>query len=233
MPRGNTFFIGTDETWRWRNPYGETYMDAFWRNVVRHLASGRLQRRDDLLELALDRNLVETGDKLRVSLRVLGEELQPAVGAEYGVFLRKEDGTVERRPLRAVPGEPGSFQATFTMADPGAFSFLVHANQNPADRVLARADVLVRIPDRELADSSQDAETLRRVSEASSGTDAKARSLFLAQASLLAEDFAGRKPYESREESQTRPAWDSIWSIAVLLLLLGTEWILRKRARLV
>lgn len=233
MPRGNTFFLGTDETWRWRNPYGETYMDAFWRNVVRQLASGRLQRRDDLLELTLDRNLLETGDKLRVTLRVLGEELQPASASEQVVFLRKEDGNVERRALRAVPGEPGSFQATFTMADPGAFSFLVHANQNPADRVLARADVLVRIPDRELADSSQDAETLRRISEASSGPDAKARSLFLAQASLLAEDFAGRKPHESREESQTRPAWDSGWSLAVLLLLLGIEWILRKRARLV
>ena len=39
--------------WRWRDPYAEIYMDPFWRNVVRHLARGRLERRDELLELSL------------------------------------------------------------------------------------------------------------------------------------------------------------------------------------
>jgi uncharacterized membrane protein len=38
--RGRTFFIATDETWRWRRPYGEKYQDRFWINVVRHLANG-------------------------------------------------------------------------------------------------------------------------------------------------------------------------------------------------
>ena len=116
----------------------------------------------------------------------------------------------ERRTLRATPGDPGTFQGTFTMADPGAFSFLVFANQNPADAVQAREDVLVRIPDRELAQSSQDAETLQRIAEASSGQDGRARYVFLADAEELAKDFAGRRPYENREETRTRPAWDDL-----------------------
>jgi hypothetical protein len=232
-PRGRTFFIATDETWIWRDPYGETYQDAFWRNVVRHLAQGRLQRRDDLLELSVDKVVLETGDKVRVILRVHDAELQPTVAAEQPVFLRDSKGAVERRVLRATPGEPGTFQSTFTMADPGAFSFLVFANHNPADAVQAREDVLVRIPDKELAESSQDADTLRRIAEGSSSQDAKGRYVFLADAELLAADFANRKPYENREETRTRPAWDHLWSLLVLLLVLAAEWILRKRARLV
>lgn len=232
-PRGRTFFMASDETWRWRYPYGEIYMDAFWRNVVRHLAQGRLQRRDDLIELSVDKLVVETNDKVRVMLRVHDEELQPATASEHPVFLRDQKGNVERRTLRATPGEPGTFQASFTMADPGAFSFLVFANQNPADTVQAREDVLVRLPDRELAQSSQDAETLQRIAEASSGQDGRARYVFLADAGQLARDFAGRRPFENREETVTRPAWDSMWSLAVLLLLLSLEWVLRKRARLV
>jgi uncharacterized membrane protein len=232
-PRGTTFFLGTDETWRWRDPYAETYMDAFWRNVVRYLAQGRLQRRTDLLELTVDKNQLETGDKVRVQLRVQDSELQPTQAAEQPVFLRDQKNQVEKRVMRAVPGEPGLFQASFTMADPGAFSFLVFANQNPADAVIAREDVLVRVPDRELADSSQDAAALQRIAEASHGSDASGRYVFLAAAAELAAEFQNRKSYESREDTRTRPAWDTAWSLAALLLVLGAEWLLRKRARLV
>ena len=35
--RGKTFFLATDETWRWRKPYGEKYQDTFWLNVVQYL----------------------------------------------------------------------------------------------------------------------------------------------------------------------------------------------------
>jgi hypothetical protein len=232
-PRGTTFWLGTDETWRWRDPYAETYMDAFWRNVVRYLAQGRLQRRTDLLELTVDKAQLETGDKVRVQLRIQDSELQPNTATEQPVFLRDQKNQVDRRQLRAVPGEPGLFQASFTMADPGAYSFVVFANQNPADAVIAREDVLVRVPDRELADSSQDAETLRRIAAASHGADASGRYLFLADAAELVADFANRKSYQSREDSRTVPAWDSLWSLLGLLAVLGAEWLLRKRARLV
>ncbi|MEY4830649.1 MAG: hypothetical protein RLZZ562_2445 [Planctomycetota bacterium] len=232
-PRGNTFFIATDETWIWRYPYGELYQDAFWRNVVRHLAQGRLQRRNDLLELTVDKIVLETGDSVRVQLRAQDTELQPTAEQEQPIFLRDQKGQVERRSLRSVPGEPGTYQATFTMNDPGAFSFLVFQNQNPADTVQAREDVLVRLPDRELADSSQDAATLQKIAQASSEKDGRARSVFLADADSLAQDFKERKAYQSREETRTKPAWDRMTSLLVLLLLLGAEWILRKRARLV
>lgn len=233
FPRGTTFFLATDETWRWRDPYAELYMDAFWRNVVRHLARGRLERRNDLLELTLDKTLAETGDRVRVQLRVHDNELQPAISNEQPIFLRDAENETQKRILRSVPGEPGLYQSSFTMADAGAFSFLVFANDNPADAVLAREDVLVRIPDQELADSSQDADTLRRVSEASHGVDNSGRYVFLGDATSLVTDFKDRKSYETREDTMTRPVWDTGWSLFLVLLVLGLEWLLRKRARLI
>lgn len=232
-PRGNTMFLATDETWRWRDPYAETYMDAFWRNVVRSLAQGRLQRRNDLLELTVDKSQLETGDKVRVQLLVHDTELQPAVAAEQPVFLRDQANNTEKRVLRAVPGEPGMYQATFTMPDAGAYSFLVFANQNKADAVLAREDILVRVPDREMSDSSQDAEQLQRIAEASRGSDTSGRYVFLADVDELAAEFANRKAWESREDTRTRPVWDTLASLLVVLGLLAAEWLLRKRARLV
>ncbi len=232
-PRGTTFFLATDETWRWRDPYAETYMDAFWRNVVRHLAQGRLQRRNDLLELTVDKTQLETGDKLRVQLRVQDAELQPSTAQEAAVFLRDQEGKAEKRVLRALPGEPGTYQASFTMDEAGAFSFLVFANQNPNDSVVAREDVLVKVPDRELSQSSQDQPTLERIAEASGGPAGTGRYVFLADAAELVSELASRKSYESREDTRTRPAWDTGWSLGILLLVLSIEWILRKRARLI
>ena len=232
-PRGLTFFIATDETFRWRDPYGEIYQDTFWRNVVRYLAQGRLQRRNDLIELTVDKLTLETGDKVRVQLRMLDAELQPAVQSEQPIFLRDQANATEKRVLRAVPGEPGTYQASFSMLEAGAYSFLVFANDNPVDRVLAREDVLVKVPDREMSQSSQDAETLQRIAEASRSADGSGRYVFLADAASLAGDFASRKAYESREDTRTRPIWDSMWSLLALLCVLATEWLLRKRARLV
>ena len=233
FPRGTTFFLATDETWRWRDPYAELYMDAFWRNVVRHLAHGRLERRNDLLELTLDKTLAETGDRVRVQLRMHDSEMQPAVQNEQPVFLRDTNNLTQKRILRSVPGEPGLYQSSFTMNEAGAFSFLVFANQNPADEVMAREDVLVRIPDSELAGSSQDADTLRRIAEASHGIDNSGRYVFLGDAQSLVADFKDRKSYETREDTQTRPIWDTWWSLLVVISLLGLEWLLRKRARLI
>jgi len=233
FPRGTTFFLATDETWRWRDPYAELYMDAFWRNVVRHLARGRLERRNDLLELTLDKTLCETGDRVRVQLRVQDSELQPSIANEQPIFLRGTDEEAQKRILRSVPGEPGLFQASFAMDDAGAFSFVVYANENPDDAVLAREDVLVRIPDQELADSSQDADALRRIAAASHGTDASARYLFLGDATGLVPEFADRKSLKTREDTRTRPVWDTVWSLLAVLSVLGREWLLRTRARLI
>jgi uncharacterized membrane protein len=228
-PRGRTFFLATDETWHWRNPYGERHFDNFWRNVVRYLAGGRLQRRNDRLELTVDKVLLETGDRLRVSLLVQDEEFNPAVADKRTIFLRPAEGESQRRTLRAVTGEPGHFQASFTMEEPGAISILVNQDDNPANEVLARQDVLVRIPDREMAWSSQDRETLTEVARATRG----GRYLFLARAEEILEEFSGQTPFKHEVDRTTRPAWDNIWTILALLTVLGAEWILRKRARLI
>jgi hypothetical protein len=84
-----------------------------------------------------------------------------------------------------------------------------------------------------MADSSQDAETLRRIAAASRSADVGGRYVFLAEVDSLAADLQARRPAESRQETRTRPAWDTGWSLAGILTVLAIEWLLRKRARLV
>ena len=113
-------------------------------------------------------------------------------------------------------------------------SFLVFAGDNPADKVLAREDVLVKVPDREMARANLDPDALDRISRAAGGGETAAGTYRpLAQASDLAKMFAGRRQVDTPLETTTRSLWDNGWSLAILLVVLGLEWLLRKRARLV
>ncbi len=228
-PRGRTFFMATDETWLWRKPFGEYYQDTFWRNVVRYLAESRLRRRDDRIDLRLSKVVAETGEPIKITLLKHDDELRPSADQEAIVFLRRSDGKPERRSLRAIPGELGSYQGTFQMDRPTSVSVLVFDNDNPADKVLAREDVLVKIPDREMTHSSQDRATLEAIAAASKGGGY----VFLGDAGKLADDFKDRSTPDREIHRQIRTLWDKSWVLAVILTLLAAEWILRKRARLV
>ena len=229
FPRGRTFFIATDETWMWRKPFGEYYQDTFWRNVVRHLAENRLRRRDDRVDLRLSKLVAETGESITITLLIHDDELQPSTAQEAVFYLRRADGDPERRTLRAVPDELGRYQGTFSLDRPASVSVLVFDNDNPLDQVLAREDVLVKIPDREMSHSSQDRETLEMIAKSSKD----GRYVFLGDANDLAEDFRDRRTPDTEIHRQIRTLWDKWWVLAVIVGLLAVEWILRKRARLV
>lgn len=228
-PRGRTFFMATDETWRWRKYYGELFHDRFWRNVVRYLAESRLQRRDDRVDLRLSKVIAETGEPIHIHLQVQDKEMAPSTKSEATVFLRRDGMAPERRVLRVVPGEPGTYKGSFAMDQPASVSVLVYEHDNPDDKILARQDVLVEIPDRELSHSSQDKKTLTAISERSKG----GRYVFLADVDQLALEFSDRKPLEQEINRQTEPIWDRAWVLFLVLALLSAEWLLRKRARLV
>ena len=229
FPRGRTFFMATDETWMWRKPYGEYYQDTFWRNVVRFLAENRLRRRDDRIDLRLSKLVAETGEPITISLFKHDDELQPSTEQEAVFYLRHADGKPERRTLRAIPGELGSYQGTFTLDRPASVSVLIFDNDNPADQVLAREDVLVKIPDQEMRHSSQDRASLEMIASASKD----GRYVFLGDSIELAEDFRDRRTPDTEIHRQIRTLWDKWWVLAVIVGLLAVEWILRKRARLV
>ncbi len=231
VPRGRVMFLATDETWRWRDPYGEKYHDAFWRNVVRHLAAGRLRRRDDRVDLRVDKVIVETGEQVKISLQLLDTELSVRRGSEQAVFFRKADGQPERRMLQAATGanDSGEFEGRFTMPDPGVVSVLVFEDDNPQGETLAREDILVKVPDVEMARSSQDRETLEQIAAASKDGFYS----LLGDLDRLAAVFKERKPYETEVDRSTRPLWDHWWTLAGVLALLTIEWLLRKRVRLV
>src|SRR5208337_2051429 len=67
---GRVFWMGTDESWRWRDRVGERVHQTFWLQVMRWGLAGRLRGQDPQLQVGLDRYLIAPGEAAELKARV-------------------------------------------------------------------------------------------------------------------------------------------------------------------
>ncbi|MDP6850092.1 MAG: hypothetical protein QF524_04040, partial [Planctomycetota bacterium] len=125
-PEGRVGWLGTDETWRWRDPTGERQPSRFWRSLLRHLAAGRLEGDQGRARLEVDRSRIELGESVLLELRLRDENFDP-VSDEEGLLLFRES-TEAPLFMSPVPGRLGVFLARFRSSELGTNSFLLTAD---------------------------------------------------------------------------------------------------------
>ncbi len=218
-PEGWVGWLGTDETWRWRFPDGERYLERFWRGALRHLAATRLRGDQGRARLDVDRSRLEVGEYLQVEARLLDDAYQPVVEESVQVWLL-EPGRAVR--LDAVPGEPGRYRGRLRATDPGSFLLVLPPPGGGPEDALASARFEVVLPSRETRDVSPDHDALRLLAERTGG-----RFVSEADADALLATLDGSERHV-REVASRREALDPRWLLALLLLLASGEWLVRK-----
>ncbi|PIE22813.1 MAG: hypothetical protein CSA62_10210 [Planctomycetota bacterium] len=227
-PKGKVFFAAVDEFWRWRKGYGEKYLDPFWRKVVRTLSENRLRRLDDRVLLTVDEKQIEIGGRVRVHVQLLDEDYNPVLEEKTTIHLRSPGGELLPIELPRLLGQPGEFEALVPFEEDGVYSILVYESAQPGGRPLAREDVVVEIPDKELAFASMNEKGLQELAQQGGGRYAP-----LHRVNELLAAFDGRGAGLKVLDRKTREIWDQAWTLLLVLLLLSLEWILRKKWRLV
>jgi hypothetical protein len=223
-PEGWVGWIGTDETWRWRFPGGETQLQRFWRSALRHLASTRLRGAQGRARLDLDRTQIELGEFLTVEARLKDEAFEP-LRAEEGVpaFI---EGIPAPITLTPVPNAPGTFRGRFRATSLGTGSVYLTRNQEAAGEVLASARFHATLPSREMRDTSQDTAALAGLVEATNGMLVQAD-----QAQQLFDQLDGKDRLTRLIASHDSPL-DSRWPLVLFFALAVSEWLMRKRLNL-
>ncbi|MGE9297346.1 MAG: hypothetical protein ACQKBV_13770 [Puniceicoccales bacterium] len=94
--RGQVFFFGFDETWRWRSRVGEKHYLKIWGQVFLQLGLERLTGASDLVQLRTARSSYTLGESVLVSGRIFDDDFQPFEAPEVR-------GTVTIEP----PGDSG------------------------------------------------------------------------------------------------------------------------------
>ena len=215
---GRVLFQATDDTWRWRWRVGDAYFARYWLQTIRYLARGKLG--GGVAELASDRRQYERGDSVRLRLRFRDERLAPAEDDGATVVLERQ-GQPERVRLRRAASGRGVFEAAVPAQAPGDYHAWLAIPTLPG-RAPA-ADFTVLAPPGEMAQTQMDSAALKQAAELSRG-----RFYTFSTAGSLLDDLPqGRQvPIETLPP---KPLWNTWPLLALLVTLLGMEWILRKK----
>jgi hypothetical protein len=230
LGRGKVFFLGIDETWRWRNKVGERDQDRFFRQLVRAAADEPYAVSNGSLALDADRVTIAPGESVRVRARVI-EPTSPATSpsasqsAADGVDVDVVRDDVTIRTTRLAPvgdADSGRYIGTIGDLDEGDYRLRLRA---PATDTASELDYplhVTRSYEAEMANLAPDDTLLRRLASSSGG-----QFWTLEQFKELPARLADLREHEPRT-AELR-LWSSWYLYAFVLACLGGEWALRKR----
>lgn len=225
MGAGRVAFLATESTWRWRAT-AEAYYNRFWVQTVRYLAYARRQSASARGAIVPESETVNVGDYLRFEVRVLDPSFVPWQAETLPARVRIGDAPETEVTLKAVAGREGWFAGrtlvnraglgVISVALPGA------VGDNAAQETMT-AYFSAQRGDTELRALAMNETALRTMTDGTGG-----RFLTLDEAGVLPTLIESAAETEIDAGPQ-RDLWDRPWVLAVLAVLLATEWTLRRR----
>ena len=233
---GKLFFQATDDTWRWRRHNGEFLHDSYWVQVARELMRDARTSQDRRYVLRTDRRTYAYGEPVRVQVEFFDAQLLSEQHDTLPIALTESGTTDAHKGMPSSTGVPpvatrfdvhrtspqsSIFEGAYVPPKPGGFALeSADIAPRPGDH---SASVLVRVerPDLEARRPEADHEVLERIAAITGG-----RVLDLDQ---LEGDFAGIRDRSVQiPDDVIETLWDSKLILMLFVLMISTEWGLRK-----
>jgi len=218
--QGAVLYLGFDETYRWRSKTGETYYSKIWNQIIQAFAIDRQLASSPQIQLQPDRAEYQVGERARISGRLFDREYRPltedSVPATWKI--RRPDGTTGppvNALLLSLPGRPGEYELEIDATIEGTYTLTTALD--PAAEISFEASK----PSLEMSQTAMNEPLLRAVAGISGGE-------------FLREEDLDGLPEKIKSRSATLPVIKKVepayspWWLLILLLLLCTEWLLRR-----
>lgn len=221
---GRVALQATDETYRWSSFGGsDRYHQRYWEQMLRWLSRGRLGGDGQQSRLIVEPRRSKLSQPVRFELQ-LGKDAD-AKAREGRAELTIEDSAGKKSvlPLARDVGANRVFSATKSDLPPGTYRAIVF---QPSLQPPPAESFTVVTPPGEQANLRSDWSAMRQLAEQSRGR------FYLAQeAQRLFDDLPPGKPARLGTLPPL-PIWNSPWVAAAFVLLITSEWLLRRRARM-
>jgi len=222
---GQTLFVGTDATWRWRKNIGDKYFTLLWSQVVQRMALSRLLGEAKRTQLSSDRQSYFTGDRVTVYARLYTASYDPVNDAQViGRYTARGGKAAENLgerevTLRPLPGQPGMYRGEFVAPVAGAYKFAVDRDAE------TELDFAVQQPKFELGQTAMNEPLLKEMAAVSGGA-------FLREEDLYRLPELVNKKVEMVRSYIEVEVWSSPLVFTLFVLVTGLEWALRKKFQL-
>jgi uncharacterized membrane protein len=220
--QGRSMVFAGEASWRWRMllPATDNSYETIWRQLARWITAGA---QGPVTIAAMSPSLAGVTD--RVSVIVRDEDFLPVPNAEVAVQITAPSG--EKRSLVAALSNPqeGRYAVASRFDQSGVYRVEAIASRGSTRLGITSRPVLVGGVDLEMMQPRLNDAVLRRLSSETGGR-------------YLPAERAGELPSLIRESSvdagapEMRDLWHNGWSLLTLIVLLASEWVVRRRAGL-
>ncbi len=223
---GRTLFSAIDDTWRWRYYTGESVFDTYWVQQLRYLARSKKlgQRRANF---TASRTSYELGDQITLDLNVMDPTLATQLPPQLRVEIVDEETgqTIRQEALQRQEGSPEHFSIAFVADRVGKFNVRLPAQLTEGQQGLdpTGPHIEVIVPRLELSKPAVDEQMLQMLSKMSPGNQI----VPLAEARVKLPELI-KTAAVTRQRPNTEPLMDGWKALMIFVLLLTSEWVLRK-----
>lgn len=224
---GETVFIGTDQTYRWRSGKGETYYSRVWNSIMQSLSINRLRGAGDRTQLKVEREQYLVGEQIVISGKVYEEGYEvmvtPVLDGVLQINGTGPDGAATSRTLpqsvAASPDEAGQYNGEFTARVPGRYTYYIL--QDPE----AKVSFEVIEPRVEQMETALNLNLLESMAQMSGGRFLREENL-TELPDLITEQSADVVSFRKFD------LFRSPWWLALLFFTLFLEWLIRRISHL-
>jgi hypothetical protein len=219
---GKVMFHAFDDTWRWRFRTGDRYFGRFWVQTIRFMARARLvgQRQ---AEIQTDRRRYQRGQPIQFRVRFPNPGLAPA--GDLTIQVQRKGQGPRKLALKLVPGTRNVFEGALPQAAEGDYE--VRLVPPPSLEPMPTAEFRVEPPINERERIEMNEPELIKAAEATGGKF---------YTPLDAEALLKDLPKPSKIPLDTDPPiplWNTWPVLALFLVLITAEWVIRKRKQMV
>ncbi len=218
---GKCLSLATDRLWRLRFKTGDKYHWRVWSQCIQFLTLSRLMGEHKRIRMETDRTTYHDGEQTRLYAHVLNEDFEPVVQNSYEITVNGvgDNALKQRVSLQPDRTSPGIYEGYFTAPAPGRYR--LEANEDDKE-VSNTTEFQVAVVNEELTDANMRLDGLKRIAQLTGGTCLGVRDLSKLTTLVKTE------PLTTTVRSE-RPLWDNGLVAAILVGLLGMEWILRRK----
>ena len=239
---GKVFWVGTGDTWRWRQRVGDAYHHRFWGQVVRWAAASQLTAGNALVRFGVVRPRVALGEAAQLQARISDgvTGISPDLLVAARVFKadpgtgRATGETVALVPLRAAASQPRTFEGSAPPLPIGSYAVRLELPQL-AEALHLDGSQGQPVPEASLHVMAR--ETSERV-ELAAARDPLDRLAAATGGRVFADFEADELPplIRARTRTITRTEetrlWDQPAALILFFAILSIEWIARKQVGL-